>query len=242
MRYFGGKVRIGKDIALVLDKYLEQSKSKILYDVFFGAGNVSLHITQAKKIVANDIHYELMEMWKALQTGWQPPIEIPELIYNRIKNNQSQYPPEIVAFVGFGCSFAGKYFGGYARDSRGVNYAKSAYNSLQKKIKNFNSKNIEFIAGDYRDIDYIEGSVIYCDPPYQNSKGYSVGKFNHNEFNQWVIDMSKRGFSVLVSEYKKNIENDNRFKIIWEKQASKEIRNKTNQREKTIEVLYSPIN
>ena len=40
------------------------------------------------------------------------------------------------SFVGFGCSFAGKWFGGYARSNDKRNYAKMAKNSLNKKIIN----------------------------------------------------------------------------------------------------------
>ena len=39
------------------------------------------------------------------------------------------------AFVGFGCSFAGKYFGGYARGSEERNYCSNAKHSILKKHK-----------------------------------------------------------------------------------------------------------
>lgn len=44
-------------------------------------------------------------------------------------------------------------------------------------------------------------SVIYCDPPYSDTAGYSVGKFNHEEFYDWVRNESKNNI-VLISEFK----------------------------------------
>ena len=67
--------------------------------------------------------------------------------------------------------------------------------------------------------------------PYCKSE---VGEFNHDEFYDWVRKNSDN-YDIYVSEYKQNIPDD--FKIVWEKNSKKDIRNKNNIREETVEVL-----
>jgi len=57
-------------------------------------------------------------MFKSLQNGWIPPTIVTEEDYTNAKKNQDE-EPHVAGFVGFACSFAGKYWGGYARDSKG---------------------------------------------------------------------------------------------------------------------------
>ena len=40
----------------------------------------------------------------------------------------------LTGFVGFGCSFGGKWFGGYARNAGGTNYAAQSKRSLLKDM------------------------------------------------------------------------------------------------------------
>jgi hypothetical protein len=61
---------------------------------------------------------------------------------------------------------------------------------------------------DYRDVEILPHSVVYCDIPYQGTVGY--GNFSHKEFFDWA---SSRPFPVYVSEYKID---DPRFKLVYE--------------------------
>lgn len=58
--------------------------------------------------------------------------------------------------------------------------------------------NIEVFQGDYRELGIPEEEkyVIYCDPPYINTEGYST-KFSHEEFYGWA----KRQKNCYISEY-----------------------------------------
>lgn len=51
---------------------------------------------------------------------------------------------------------------------------------------------------DYRNVILPPNSIVYCDPPYKNTRKYSNIKFNHDEFWQWVRDCP---LPVFVSEY-----------------------------------------
>ena len=117
-------------------------------------------------------------------------------------------------------------------------------NNLQELLnKNSNLKilpkiqDIIFYNEDYKDVDIPIGSLVYCDIPYKDTTPYSnkeVGIFDHEEFYQWVRNNSDK-YDIYMSEYKHNVPED--FEIVWEKKSKKEIRNKNNERELTIEIL-----
>lgn len=52
--------------------------------------------------------------------------------------------------------------------------------------------------GDYRDADIPTDSVVYCDPPYKDTKAYYNSKFDSEEFYNWC---RTREFPVFISEY-----------------------------------------
>lgn len=49
----------------------------------------------------------------------------------------------------------------------------------------------------YDEVDILPNSIIYCDPPYQGTKGYLVS-FDHDKFWHWVKNKKE---PVFVSEY-----------------------------------------
>ena len=110
MRYFGGKVRIGKDLSLFLNNQLKENQPFV--DLFCGSCNIISRIDSNRVRIAIDKHNYLIEMWIALQNGWEMPNEITEEEYQYIKNNKNE-KPYLTGFVGFGCSYSGKWFGGY---------------------------------------------------------------------------------------------------------------------------------
>ena len=65
------------------------------------------------------------------------------------------------------------------------------------------------------------------------------GEFNHEEFYDWVRRNSDK-YDIYVSEYKQNIPDD--FIIVWEQNSKKDIRNKDNVREETVEALIKYLN
>lgn len=51
--------------------------------------------------------------------------------------------------------------------------------------------------GDYRDVEILPDSVIYCDIPYKNTADYGM-EFSHEDFYDWC---EKQTALVLISEY-----------------------------------------
>ena len=231
MQYFGGKQRISKQLSEFLNEQLKEEQPFV--DLFCGSCNVITKIDSNRLRIANDKHKYLINMWKALQNGWTPPDEIRREEYKLIRENKDD-SPHLAGFVGFGCSFAGKWFEGYAT-SNSRNYCLNAYNSVLSKLQKL--RNVVFYNLDYSEVDIPKGSFVYCDIPYKNTTQYckaEVGEFNHDEFYQWVRNNSYR-YDIYISEYKKNIPDD--FEIVWEMESKQDIRNKENERVKTVEVL-----
>ncbi len=177
-----------------------------------------------------DKHPYLIAMYKALQTGWIPPDKLSKEEYEYIKNNLDE-KPHLTGFVGFGCSFAGKWFGGYAKNSRGDNYCLNSKNSLLRKMQSL--KDVKFDVVDYIDLNPVN-SIIYCDPPYKGTTQYGLmGKFDSNEF--WnVMRIWSKNNTVIISEY----DAPDDFECIWQYRTKTEIRNKENQREDRVEKLF----
>lgn len=226
MRYFGGKQRISKPLTEFLNNILEPDQPFI--DAFCGSCNVVSKVDSKRYRVANDYHYELIAMWRAFQNGWIPPVDISEDDYKHIKVSGS---PEMKSFVGFGCSYSGKYWGGYARGGGKRNYAQNALNSSLRKMKTM--QDVDFQNVSYEDLKIPIGALVYCDIPYYGTTGYSVGSFNHIDFYHWA----KRTQGVVVSEYLKNVPEE--AYVIWTHESRKDIRNKKGEQESTAEVVFT---
>jgi hypothetical protein len=59
---------------------------------------------------------------------------------------------------------------------------------------------LELSSLEYRAVRLPKGSIIYCDPPYENKAGYYMGAFNSSDFWQWVRDTSQT-HKIYVSSY-----------------------------------------
>jgi DNA adenine methylase len=225
MKYMGSKNKYAKDLLKIILK--NRLKNQWYVEPFAGGFNI-IDKVDGKRI-ANDINYYLIELFKAIQNGWIPPDEISETEYKDIRNNMDRHPDHLIGFVGFGCSYAGKWFGGYARgkNSKGQNRnycLESKKNILKQKdlIKDIIIKN-----ENYLDLYIPENSIIYCDPPYESTTSYKT-EFDHNEFWEWVRTKSKNNY-VFVSEYKAPDD----FVCVWEKTVNNSLTKNTGQNKGT---------
>jgi DNA adenine methylase len=197
MQYFGGKQRIAKKLAEVIAPI---ARERGCYVEPFVGGAAVMAAIDAPVRIGSDVNAALITMWRALANGWQPPDTVSEEEYAMVKARNDHTDP-FTAFVAIGCSFSGKWWGGYARNAIGHNYALSAVRSLKKKLTTLHG--VDWRVSDYRKLEYPKNSVIYCDPPYQGTTGYAgaPGKFNWFEFWQFYRDKSFAGHAVFVSEY-----------------------------------------
>lgn len=194
MMYMGSKSKVAKHILPILLN--ARKPGQVYVEPFVGGANMIDKVKGPR--IGNDSHLELIEMWKALTSGWVPPTHISKEEYYSVKKCPDSHPPALVAFVGFLCSFGGKWWGGYASNSKGDNYAERASRNLVKQAALL--QDVAWSAGSYLDLDIPSQSLIYCDPPYEGTTGYA-SKFNHVEFWAWVRGMQSRGHDCFVSEY-----------------------------------------
>lgn len=228
MKYFGGKARISKHLAEYLNSQITDDQN--FYDLFCGACNVITKITATNLRYANDLHPSIVATMKACAGGYEFPHIVTEEDYQLCKKEETynRYHP-LHGFMMFGCSFSGKYKGGYARSGT-RNYALNAKNSLAKKAPHL--QNIIWSNKSYDQVDILPNSVVYCDIPYFNTTKYSV-EFGHEEFYKWV---ERQDSTIFISEYEQGY-NPLNLPIVWQKESKQDIRSKDNTRKKTTEVL-----
>ncbi len=186
--------------------------------------------------IGNDIHKELIAMFKEIQNGWEIPLHISEDEYNSVRENKSHYSDAYVGLVGFNATFGSKYFGGYARGFKADKVTprdipNEALRNLSEQIPKI--MDIEFLCSDYRNNKYskLKNAVIYCDPLYQGTTKYVTDAFDYDVFWDWCRCMSKNNF-VFVSEY--NAPED--FECIWSKSVTTSL--KVHEHEDRIERLF----
>lgn len=200
MRYMGGKHRHGRRFAAVIQQY----NPRVYHEPFCGMYSVGQYVEATKRSAA-DVHPDLIMMLRAARDGWRGPDRVTEEEW-RTSWKETE-PSALRGFIGFGCSFGGKFFGCYARSQltyhpvRGwehdaMNWAAQTNRGLDKWQPRV--QGVEFAIEDYKQYDG-DADVMYCDPPYTNSAGYSQGTFDTDEFWQWVREQSKWR-RVIVSE------------------------------------------
>lgn len=197
MKYVGSKASIVKHITPFIH---ERLKPGCLYvEPFVGGGNSIVKVNHCNKFGSDSNKY-VVALLIALRDGWEP-IYIDNDEYIDIRTNKDNYEDNIVGWAGIGCSYSGKWFGGYA----GVTETKTGTRDyIDESIRNCLRqakllKGIELSSEHYNNLDIQSGSVVYCDPPYANTMQYK-DNFDSNQFWDWANSLSNR-CEVLVSEY-----------------------------------------
>ncbi len=196
MQYLGGKSRISKTIAGVMLAERDPEQHTTYLEPFVGGGAVfSQMAPHFDRSIAADTHEDLILMWQAVKEGRVPPDTLTEAEYQELRHAE---PSARRAFAGFGCSFGGKWFGGYARPAGSKNYAGTSARSIGRQAPSF--RDAEILRADYREFSPGSDTLVYCDPPYANTTGYSTGDFDSDEFWRTMQKWHNNGALVFVSE------------------------------------------
>lgn len=202
MRYLGGKTRLAKDIMGAITANVDKNKRYI--EPFVGGGSV---LAEAAKyftdVHAGDLSEDLILLWKALQTGWEPPADMTQVEYESLRHAE---PSALRGFAGFPCSFSGKWFGGMGQGglrSNGLprNHIDEGRRSCLKKAKHI--KNVDFQRIGYSEWALDSNTIVYCDPPYEATTGYDSvkGGWDAKAFWDWATQAyTKYGALIFVSE------------------------------------------
>ena len=210
MKYMGSKNRIAKHLLPIM---LENRNGRTWVEPFVGGSNM-IDKVDGKRIGA-DFNEYVISLFTGIRNGFIPPNEVSEEEYKQARLNREVTP--LVSFIGFGCSYSGKWFGGYARGNtnKGIprNYCLESKKNILKQAEKL--KDVKFIHSSYQDLEIPKNSLIYCDPPYEGTTKYKDG-FIHTEFWEWCRTKTKEGHQVFISEY--NAPSD--FKSIYSKEVN----------------------
>lgn len=224
MRYCGSKAKFVKKFLPIITEHL--TDDMMFVDAFCGGANV-ISIIDHKNKMGIELNPYVCGLWQFIKynttNGKKPEEYIPQSLteeeYYDIKRNYmmqtNAYPKWKVGYVGSALSFGGAWFNGYARynPNKKEDHIKEAFNGIKKQIEEFKYlETTEFINASYDMVKIPKKSVIYCDPPYQDTKKYE-SDFDHAKFWNWVRKMSKAGHYVYVSEYSAPSD----FKCVWSK-------------------------
>ena len=233
MLYMGGKGRLGRPLADVI--LASTTKRETYIEPFLGGGNLFKHLgSKFDTVHVGDVHEELMLMWCAAAGDWAPPDTVSEAEYKAVRASPAS---PLRGFVGFGCSFGGKWWGGYARSKCNGNdyYARHASKSVNEIARLLPPH----VPGTLRRASYEEWTplvtretVVYADPPYANTTKYK-GAFDHGEFWRRMGHWTDIGASVFVSEYNAPIG----WSPIWTKEQRRKVSGGTG--EMTCEHLFT---
>jgi DNA adenine methylase len=202
MRYVGGKSKlskaIGEEVAARKDgchTYLEP--------FIGGAATLAVNAPMFECAYASDVSADLVLMWNAVRDGWLPEGGVTEEEYEaqRLASPSAQR-----GFVGFGCSFGGKWFGGRARggtNKGGIprDHSAESARAVAKLAPGIKSVD-EIKLCDYGEWRPERGWLVYADPPYNGTQGYgAAGLFISSDFWHIMDRWHLAGAVVLVSEY-----------------------------------------
>lgn len=241
MKYQGNKNRIVKDILPIILGYRKPGQWYV--EPFCGSCSVLQNVPELR--IASDKNKYLIAMWKSLVEGKEMPKTIEKPYYADVRDcfngKNDKYEDDIIGWVGYMGSFNGRFFdGGYSghhvKGSNGKerDYIKENIANTLKQVPYL--QNVQWQSGNYFDIEIPPQSLIYCDPPYRNTKEYQFSRgFDYEHFYQWCIDMEKLGHTVIISEYEMP---SDKFECIW----SKEVTNAMNPTitKKAVEKLFIP--
>jgi DNA adenine methylase len=233
MIYMGSKQRIAKEILPIM---LKDRDNRLYIEPFAGGMNIIDHVNGNR--VANDVNPYLISMWKALVEDNYQPENITKEIYADVRDNKDKYPAHFVGWVGFACSFRGKFFGGFAGQIKTKvgtirDYQEESTRNARKQLEKL--KGVTFSNKPFLELEIPDNSIVYCDPPYEGTTKYA-NDFDHKVFWEWVRAISKKN-RVFVSEY--NAPSD--FNLLWEKQLSSSLstNGKTGGNRISVEKLFS---
>ena len=223
MKYQGSKSRIVGEILPIMLKSMQPGQTFV--DGFCGSCSVIQNVPSDYKRIANDNNRYLIAMWKELTTtNWKPPTTIEKPFYDKVREswhkNDGKYSDALIGWVGFMGSRNGRFFdGGYSgHNAKGRDYISENIRNTSRQIPFL--MGVEWQTGSYESIVMPKASLVYYDPPYKGTYGYSTSKnFDHDRFYDWARQMKRDGHLVYISEY--NMPGD--FSCVWQKQITNSV-------------------
>ena len=241
MKLMGSKSRIAKDIVPIIQECIDSNRLNTYIEPFVGGCNVIDKISCPKRYGYDKNKY-LIALFKHLQNGGQLLPEVSRELYSEVRANykSGEYEDWYVGNIGFLASYNCRWFdGGYAKSGyektktgyRHRDYYKESKDNIEAQIPYV--RDVIFNVQDYIELVSDSTSMIYCDPPYANTKKFANAlNFDYEKFWDTMRKWSKNNF-VLISE----LSAPKDFVCIWEKSVSRSI--KATDKSKATEKLFT---
>lgn len=207
MNYMGSKASIADSIVPIIQKCLYCSSYTTYIEPFVGGANI-IDKVRCSKRVGSDINRYLIELLKYAQiheiSDFPEDITYEEYCEARDKFNSNKVNSDefwYIGCVGFLASFNGRFFdGGFAKPHYSDGQHREPYKEHLRNLMKQNLSGIDFICCDYKSFSNISNHVVYCDPPYVNTKDYNGNRdFDSGEFWEFARKLSDSNI-VLISE------------------------------------------
>ena len=214
MQYLGGKSRLGGRIVQAILADLNVKRLSLAVDLCSGAGGVTHRLADVSdRVIAVEAHPGLVALHKAVQGGWVPPETVTEAEYQEIRRGDQT--TALAAFVGFGCSFGGKWWGGYARNEAGNTSARNYCLNARRAVLKETRPNIEHTNADALAFETC-AEAIYCDPPYEGTTGYdAVAAAEDGAWWQRLAVLAEQGRACYLSEYAETPPLGVEARLVW---------------------------
>ena len=197
MNYMGSKRRISKFILPIM--LAERKPGQCWVEPFVGGGNMIDKVDGPR--LGADVNKwavdALLSIRDFVEELPKNNLEFTEDAYKKLRNSDDY---RFKGFAGFAYSFGGKWLGGWERNSENKrDYVRESYKNAVKQSPKL--QGVELVCKSYLDLEIPPNSLIYCDPPYENTTKYKES-LNYIEFWNWCRQKSVEGFTVFISEYK----------------------------------------
>jgi DNA adenine methylase len=198
MAYVGGKAKGCEHIMEVLNDRKYDNKPYL--EPFVGYGHILRRVKNKSSYRVSDANELVVSLLSGIQEkkGKYPTITRAEYYKLKAKEGDVTFRRAIAAFC---YSYNGKEWGGYTE--RSVCGKRESYPDERKRYYDMLRLNDVFMRTkierkDYKGINP-KGCIIYCDPPYANTTGYS-SEFDTSEFWEVMRKWSSTN-DVFISEY-----------------------------------------
>lgn len=199
MRYLGGKFRQSKQIAEYVKSMSNVADITEYGEPFCGSLSSAIAVSQVLpgvRVRLSDANPYLMRFWVAAKGGFNPPETITESDYAFYNKNRPKDDP-MTGYVGFACSFGGKFFGGAAR-TNGV--IKPSWKNTMDRVRWVREFDVELSCRPYWEFESCDTALTYLDPPYvgRTPQSREVPPFDREHF---VLYAESLPGSVIASEF-----------------------------------------
>lgn len=234
--YIGSKKKVSKKIVEIIKQNFGSGKP--VYDIFGGGGAITAELLlNGFEVHYNDLDSDITDMlarvasqdreWiKTLIVSRNEFLDIRsktkktiddklKLLVNSFGNNQRSYLygkkwSDVKYNLAVEIINKHDVFSGYKQTETYRNAIKQPWLNRLQQLEQL--QQLEITNRDYTAFSNVENSVLYLDPPYEDTKNSYKFKFDHQSFYDWCVKMARKNI-VIISSYDIS---DPRFEVSFE--------------------------